>query len=212
MTTSTKAKPNQSEQGHCYLCDQNLNDLQELPQHLNKCMQAWAHHTPQTVHQALSVYAHVKVTTSDNHWMHVAIHHETTFQQVDHFISQTCLESCKHPSMFQFGGLNLPNYPEHDNPTTYVLNDIDTRGLVEIQDTYLHTMLPGMTVTHRHDMADSTETQLTTITLYPLPDTRPIIVIARNNPDPCNPSKTPHQHPNTLVELQTAPTIRRLTT
>ena len=168
--------------GTCYLCDRQIAHLNQAERHLWACLPQWEAHAPPD-NAERTLYAHVNVRSELYHWMELAIRRDTTLRQLDQFLRQTWLDHVEneHLSVFRFGEMTVGSEDlglRHRNS----FRDIDTSFLATLDTSCIQAVLPGCTALHHYDFGGTTETAVTTRGLYRLPERRPIVVIARNNP------------------------------
>ena len=187
--------------GTCYLCGRQIAHLNQAELHLWSCMAQWETHQPPDTPER-TLYAHVNVRSQQYHWFELAIRHDATLRQLDQFLRQTWLDHFQdeHLSMFKFGEMMVGTEDlglQHRNS----FRGIDTSFLATFDTSYVRAIWPGCTVLHRYDLGDPTETVITTRGLYRIPDRRPIVAIARNNPLKNQPINSPRAYSSPWARL-----------
>ena len=82
------------------------------------------------------------------------------------------------PPSFRFGEM----YISCDEVEDDIRKGINTNHIVDFDTLYIEDVLPSYTVKHEHDSGETSETKITNQRYSDLPETRPIVVIGRNNP------------------------------
>ena len=179
MTTAKRETQQRRGSGECYLCGKQISGHRYMATHLTSCINKWSREPDEDGDP--TIYIHATISGDDHHWMEVAIHQDTTLRQLDQFLRNAWLECCDRLSTFRFGEMYI-GCDEVEDDIRNSINDIDTGHLVNFDTPYIKAVLPSCTIKHEYDFGSTSETEITTQRYHELPETRPIVVIARNNP------------------------------
>ena len=192
MTTVNESQSHKPGSGECHLCSRNISSLRYMKHHLESCMRTWTWQPRDNDQEANDTFTHVtfRAEPNVNYWMVAVIRKDVTLRQVDEFLRNVWLECCNHLSRFNFGGMTVGS-DGFEKEMRHHFDHIDTSHIATFDSELMKIALPGTILEHEYDMGSTSITEITVNGLLEIPESRPITVVAQNNPPPTNQENSP---------------------